>query len=200
VAPGPPETLILASASPQRRALLEALGLQFTVRNPKVAERHDGAPRLVVEENALAKARAVAAASRKASMVIGGDTEVALGGSVLGKPTDPRVARDYLTRLSGREHEVLGGLAVIGPERAGSREERSGVAVSTVSFRALDEPLIDAYLGSGEWRGRAGGYAIQGLGSALIEAVRGDLSNVIGLPVPLLAELAPGLIAHSEPF
>jgi septum formation protein len=190
--------LILASGSPQRRALLDALGVEFEVVVPEVEELGEGDPRELVERNALAKARAVAPSAPGAT-VIGGDTEVVLDGEALGQPADEAAARGHLARLSGRTHEVLGGLAVLGPEGdgEGAPRERSGVAASTVGFRELDAAMIDAYLASGEWRGRAGGYAVQGLGSALVDSVSGDLSNVIGLPVPLLAELAPELFAQS---
>jgi nucleoside triphosphate pyrophosphatase len=123
--------------------------------------------------------------------VIAGDTEVVIDGEVLGQPQDEAGARAHLERLSGSEHHVIGGLALIGPEGG---EPRTGVDVSTVSFKELDQPLLDAYLASGEWRGRAGSYAIQGLGSALVDIVRGDVSNVIGLPVGLLLRLAPELL------
>ncbi len=104
------------------------------------------------------------------------------------------MAREHLGRLSGREHEVLGGLALLGPDEENGRpRSREGVASSTVRFRELEPAVLDAYLASGEWEGRAGSYAIQGLGSALVESVRGDISNVIGLPVPLLMRLAPEL-------
>jgi septum formation protein len=188
--------LILASRSPQRRALLESLGLEFDVVVPEVEEMGEGEPREVVVVNALAKGRAVAAVAEPGATVIAGDTEVALDGRVLGQPADAEQAREYLRGLSGREHEVFGGLAVVGPEVEGKgARERSGVERSGVSFRELDDRLLDAYVASGEWEGRAGGYAIQGLGSALVEAVRGDLSNVIGLPVPLLVRLAPELFS-----
>ncbi len=143
--------------------------------------------------NALAKARAVAGRAGESATVIAGDTEVVIDGEALGQPADEDRARGYLERLSGREHEVHGGLAVISAGR-----ELSGAAVSTVRFRALEPPLIEAYLRSGEWRGRAGGYAVQGLGSALVEALEGDLSNVIGLPVGLLAQLAPELFVQAN--
>ncbi|HSD23157.1 MAG TPA: nucleoside triphosphate pyrophosphatase [Solirubrobacterales bacterium] len=183
-------TLILASRSPQRRALLEALGLDFEVRDPEVQEEGVGEPRELVIRNATRKAEAVAT-DRPDALVIAGDTEVVIDGEVLGQPEDEAQARAHLERLSGAKHHVLGGLALVGP---GGEEPRTGVDVSTVAFRVLEEPLLHAYLASGEWRGRAGSYAIQGLGSALVDIVRGDVSNVIGLPVGLLLRLAPELV------
>jgi septum formation protein len=139
----------------------------------------------------LANARRKAeAAGEPHALVIGCDTEVVVDGRVLGKPGDEARARDYLELLSGRSHEVLSGLALLGPQDGQARE---GVARSVVTFEALDGERIDAYLDSGEWRERAGGYAIQGLGATLAERVEGDLFNVIGLPVELLFELAPEL-------
>jgi septum formation protein len=117
-----------------------------------------------------------------------------LDGAALGQPEDEGEARSFLERLSGREHEVLGGLALLGPgEVDGRPEARQGVVATRVRFRELDPATIDAYLASGEWEGRAGAYAVQGLGSALIGSIEGDLSNVIGLPIPLLLELEPEL-------
>jgi septum formation protein len=183
--------LVLASKSPQRRALLAALGLDFEVKVPAVEEETEGEPRDLVVRNALRKAEAVAAEWPDA-LVIAGDTEVVIDGEVLGQPEGDAEARAHLRRLSGTEHHVLGGLALIGPESG--EQPRTGVDVSTVAFRELDERLLDAYLASGEWEGRAGSYAIQGLGSALVDIVRGDVSNVIGLPVGLLLRLAPELL------
>jgi septum formation protein len=183
--------LVLASKSPQRRALLAALGLDFEVEAPTVEEETEGEPRDLVARNALRKAEAVAA-RRQDATVIAGDTEVVIDGEVLGQPEGEAEARAHLRRLSGTEHHVLGGLALIGPD-AGD-QPRTGVDVSTVTFRELDDRLIDVYLASGEWEGRAGSYAIQGLGSALVDIVRGDVSNVIGLPVGLLLRLAPELL------
>ncbi len=135
--------------------------------------------------------------------MIAGDTEVALDGQALGQPKDEPEARAHLERLSGREHEVLGALALLGPgeDEAGRAQTREGTVASTVRFRELSSTLIEAYLASGEWRDRAGSYAIQGLGSALVDEVRGDVSNVIGLPVGLLLELAPELVpGRGAPF
>ena len=154
-------------------------------------EEREGEPRDLVVRNATRKAEAVAA-DQPDALVIAGDTEVVVDGEVLGQPEDESQARAHLERLSGSEHHVLGGLALIGPDAG--EEPRVGVDVSTVAFKELDEALLEAYLASGEWRGRAGSYAIQGLGSALVDIVRGDVSNVIGLPVGLLLRLAPELL------
>jgi septum formation protein len=184
--------IILGSKSPQRRALLDALGVEFEVQDPAVEEKTDGEPRDLVVRNALRKAEAVAA-DRPGALVIAGDTEVVIDGEVLGQAGTEAEARAHLERLSGSEHHVLGGLALVGPRD--DQDPRTGVDLSTVAFRELDTTLLDAYLASGEWRGRAGSYAIQGLGSALVDIVRGDVSNVIGLPVGLLLRLAPELLA-----
>ena len=154
-------------------------------------EEGEGEPRDLVIRNATRKAEAVAT-DQPGALVIAGDTEVVIDGEVLGQPEDESQARAHLERLSGSEHHVLGGIALIGPDAG--EEPRVGVDVSTVAFKELDEALLEAYLASGEWRGRAGSYAIQGLGSALVDIVRGDVSNVIGLPVGLLLRLAPELL------
>jgi septum formation protein len=153
---------------------------------PDVEESRAGEPDQVVQENASRKARAV---GRSDALVIGCDTEVVLEGEVLGQPGSAEEAREYLTLLSGGEHEVLSGLVVI-PK---SGTERNGIERSVVRFRELDEGEVERYVDSGEWRGRAGGYAVQGLGSTLVEGIEGDISNVIGLPVGLLLDLAPEL-------
>ena len=182
------DRIILASRSPQRQALLSALGLEFDVAEPAIEELTEGDPRELVLENARWKAAAVAAKAKPGAVVIGGDTEVVIDGEVLGQPENEAEARRHLERLSGRDHRVLGGLALLGLD-----EPRDGIEASTVTFSELEPPLLEAYLASGEWNGRAGSYAIQGLGSALVTAVKGDISNVIGLPIPLLLRLAPEL-------
>jgi septum formation protein len=172
------------------------MGLQFTAIPSEVEETSEGEPREVVLANALAKARAGAARRRHGTLVIAGDTEVVVDGRVVGQPAFEGEARWCLETLSGRTHDVLGALALIGPERVdGEPSVRTGVESSSVTFAKLDQDLIDRYLASGEWRGRAGGYAVQGLGSALVERVEGDVSNVIGLPIRLLLQLAPELTA-----
>jgi septum formation protein len=177
--------LILASASPQRRAILEQLGVDFSVEVPEVEEVIDGDPHEVVRENALLKARGVASHGR----VLGADTAVVLGEQTFGKPADEGAAERFLRALSGRTHEVMTGIAVVD-----HGDERSDVAVTRVRFRALERADLDWYLGTGEWRGRAGGYAIQGRGAALVESIEGDYWNVVGLPVPALLRLVPDLL------
>jgi septum formation protein len=120
--------------------------------------------------------------------VLGVDTDVALDGALLGKPADAGQARAHLEALAGRTHEVLSGIALV---RAG--EEQSELVTSEVTFRQLEDEEIEAYVVSGEWEDRAGGYAIQGLGASLVERVDGDLSNVIGLPIPTLSRMIAGL-------
>jgi septum formation protein len=186
--------VVLASTSPQRRRLLEALGVELEVMEPGVEEMREGDPRELVVENARWKAASASATAPPGALVIAGDTEVVIDGEALGQPRDAEQAREHLQRLSCREHEVLGGLALLGPgeDAAGRPVAREGLVATRVRFRALERPLLEAYLASGEWKGRAGSYAIQGLGSALVESVEGDVSNVIGLPIPLLLELEPG--------
>jgi predicted house-cleaning NTP pyrophosphatase (Maf/HAM1 superfamily) len=127
-----------------------------------------------------------------ARLVIACDTDVVLDGVALGKPSDEAEARGYLDRMSGRAHEVMSGLVVLG-----DGEERSGLERTTVLFRELGEEVKERYVRFGEWRGRSGGYAIQTLGSTLVERVEGSVSNVVGMPVGLLAELAPELFQGS---
>jgi len=180
--------LVLASASPRRREILASLGIPFEVLVTGVEERTDGEPAEIVVENALRKARAGAAKAPE-SLVLGVDTDVVLDGRTLGKPKDEAAARERLEALSGRTHEVLSGLALVDPEGG----ERTALERSLVTFRTIDPDTLELYLASGEWRDRAGGYAIQGLGSILVEKLQGDFSNVVGLPVGALLGLAPQL-------
>lgn len=184
--------LVLASASPQRRAILERLGISFTVRPTHVAELERGEPEQVAIENALRKARAASAGMARET-VLGVDTLVALDGRIYGKPTDEAVARQTLAALGGVRHVVFSGVALISP--AG---EQTAVARTEVLFREYGEALIDWYVASGEWRGRAGGYAIQGLGAALVREIHGDYENVVGLPLATLIDLSPELLAHAS--
>jgi septum formation protein len=135
----------------------------------------------MVVENALRKARAV-----PGERVLGVDTTVSLDGRSFGKPGDEEEAERVLRLLSGRTHEVWSGIAL---------NEQTAAACTKVTFRPLDEAILNWYLRSGEWRDRAGGYAIQGRGAALVEAIEGDFWNVVGLPVPELLRMAPDLLA-----
>jgi septum formation protein len=177
--------LTLASRSPQRRAILEQLGVQFQVVPADIEETTKGAPPTVVVDNALRKARAV-----EGERVLGVDTEVVLDGRVYGKPGDEAEAETFLRRLSGRTHEVWSGIALC----TETGDERLASACTKVTLRLLEQGDIDWYVASGEWRDRAGGYAIQGRGAALVESIDGDYWNVVGLPVAELVKLAPDLV------
>jgi septum formation protein len=184
--PGTPPSVILASGSPQRREILGKLGIDFKVIVPGVEELDGGDPEFLVIENARRKARAVAAP--EGALVIACDTDVVLDGEVLGKPADAATARALLERMSGRSHTVMSGLVVLE-----DGEERSGLERTTVVFKQIPEAEMQRYVNFGEWEGRSGGYAIQTLGSTLVERLEGSVSNVVGLPVGLLAQLAPTL-------
>jgi septum formation protein len=175
--------LVLASRSPQRRRILEQLGIEFSVEPADVEEVVEGSPAEVVLENASRKAHAV-----EGDLVLGADTEVFLNGRVFGKASSEEEARAYLRELSGRTHEVWGGIAL----RAGD-ELRTAYAVTKVTFAPLTGDQIAWYVTTGEWRDRAGAYAIQGRGSALVVRVQGDFWNVVGLSVPALLRVAPEL-------
>jgi septum formation protein len=178
--------LVLASRSPQRRAILDMLGVEFAVVEPGY-EEHDRpgeAPRDLVAEHARGKARSVDAA-----VVLGVDTIVDVDGRAVGKPADEREARATLALLGGRTHLVHSGLCL---RAAGAEAVR--VATTEVEFRPLAGDDVDWYVASGEWRERAGSYAVQGAGAALVRAVRGDYQNVVGLPVGALLEAATELV------
>ena len=181
------DRLVLASASPQRRAILERLGVSFTVRPTGVEEIEHGEPERVAVENALLKARAANTAGA-GEVVLGVDTLVALGTCIYGKPADEHAARETLAALCAKTHTVLSGIALLRGDR-----EQLGLARTEVVFRQCSEELIDWYVASGEWRGRAGGYAIQGTGAVLVCEIRGDYENVVGLPVAKLMDMAPEL-------
>jgi septum formation protein len=185
--------LVLASSSPQRCALLRRLGVPFTVRLPETSELCSGDPLRLARENALRKARAALAPGAR-EVVVGCDTLVALDGLIYGKPADERQARETLRALSGAEHEVVSGLALLFGAEPG--REQTAIARTGVTFRELSSELLDWYLATGEWRGRAGAYAIQGAGAALVRSVRGDYENVVGLPLASLLDLYPELLTR----
>ncbi|MFL5818310.1 MAG: Maf family protein [Conexibacter sp.] len=218
--------LVLASRSPQRRAILEQLGVAFTVVVSDADELLTGDdPVALAVENARRKAQAVwragpddsgrahtglAAGARASSSpparsaaaadtdvptsppsmpVVGVDTVVVLDGVIYGKPAGFAEARATLSRLSGRAHEVVSGLAVVE-----DGEVRTASATTRVTFRDVDRATLDWYLATEEWRERAGGYAIQGRGAALVAGIEGDYLNVVGLPVTALLDLLPGIL------
>jgi septum formation protein len=181
--------LVLASASPRRRELLERVGLAFAVEPADADEtQHAGErPDAYAARVAEAKARMVAA-RRPAAIVLAADTIVELGGDVLGKAADEREARAMLERLSGRTHRVRTAVCAI----ASGHAARAIAVDSAVELRALSRADVDGYVASGEWRGKAGAYAVQGIGAALVRAVHGSYTNVVGLPlVEVLELLAP---------
>jgi septum formation protein len=180
--------LVLASRSPQRRAILERLGVPFEVRPSDAAELDQGEPHALALENALRKARAARLPGR-AEAVIGCDTIVVLDGRVYGKPIDESGARATLRALSGATHEVISGLALLLPG-----EERTALARTAVTFRSLEPEELDRYVATGEWRERSGGYAIQRAGATLVRDVEGEIENVVGLPLASLIRLYPELM------
>ncbi len=182
-------SLVLASSSPQRRAILERLGVPFTVRPSNVPELDQGDPGEVAGENALRKARAARKPGAREA-VLGCDTLVVLNGAIYGKPAGESAARAMLAALSGVTHEVVSGVALL----LLNERERTAIAHTAVTFRALDEALLDWYLATGEWCGRAGGYAIQGAGAALVRGIEGDYENVVGLPLATLLDIYPELL------
>jgi septum formation protein len=182
-APAPP--ILLASTSPQRRAILEQLGLPFDVVAPSYEEHDPPAadPVELVREHALGKARSVAADAGDRP-VLGVDTTVVCGGRVYGKPGGPEGAAEMLEALGGSTHEVVSGLCMLTPGWEEVRHE-----TTRVTFRPLTARDIASYVASGEWRDRAGAYAIQGLGATLVARIEGDYLNVVGLPAALLVAL-----------
>jgi septum formation protein len=186
---------LLASRSPQRRAILEQLAIPFEAVLPQYEEKPTGAdPVAEVERHAQGKAHSVAAIADDRP-VLGVDTEVVLDGRVYGKPAGEAEAEAMLEDLSGQTHEVVSGLCLLTPAWEELRH-----AVTRVSFRELTPRELGLYVVSEEWRERAGGYAIQGLGAALVERIEGDYLNVVGLPaallVGLLAERFPGVYGY----
>jgi septum formation protein len=180
--PAPP--LVLASRSPQRRAILEQLGIPYEVVLPSFAEEPSAADAVAeVEQRAEGKARSVAGVA-DGRPVLGVDTEVVLGGRVYGKPGDESEAEAMLEALSGKTHEVVSGLCLLTPGWQEVRHE-----VTRVTFRSLTPRELGLYVASDEWRERAGGYAIQGRGAGLVERIEGDYLNVVGLPAALLVDL-----------
>jgi len=185
--------LWLASTSPQRRAILEQLGIPFEVLAPRYREDDDAEadPVALVRSHAEGKARSVADQAWERP-VLGVDTTVALDGRLYGKPAGVGAAEEMLDALGGRTHEVVSGLCLLTPGWVEIEH-----AVTRVTFRELTPADLATYVASGEWEGRAGAYAIQGLGASLVERIDGDYLNVVGLPAALLvrtlAQRFPGV-------
>ena len=177
--PTPDAPLILASASPRRRELLQNAGLRFRVIPSQTAEevRPGEAPRDYVQRTARDKARAVAR-DHPAAWILAADTIVEIDGQILGKPRDEADGRRMLGLLSGRHHRVMTAFVVLGAEHQVER-----LVTSTVRFKPLSEAQIGAYLASGEPADKAGAYAIQGQGRALVADMQGSYTNVVGLPM-----------------
>jgi septum formation protein len=181
------DRLTLASTSPQRRAILEQLRIPFEVVPPRfteddealVTDRHKLVE--IVRDHARGKARSVHVAGK---VTLGVDTTVVLDGQAYAKAVDREDAARMLGRLSGRTHAVVSGLCLLG-----AGEDVLLHETTEVTFRLLSHEVVETYLASGEWEGRAGAYAIQGLGGRLVERIEGDYLNVVGLPGALLVSL-----------
>lgn len=171
--------IILASASPRRQELLRQVGLSFRIIPSQVSEETDEpmSPGALVEHLALIKAQAVASQEPEA-LVLGSDTVVVVDGDILGKPRDRADAIVMLERLAGRAHQVMTGVAVVGPLGISVAHE-----VTTVRFMPLTREQIERYVDSGEPMDKAGAYGIQGRASAMISSIEGDYFNVVGLPL-----------------
>jgi septum formation protein len=179
--------LVLASRSPQRKHLLEQLGVPFRI----VVSEHDegvtdGNPAHTVQQNARGKAEEVLAREpvQPGELVLGVDTVVVSDGEILGKAHDEEEAASYVRRLAARTHEVYSGLYLTSRKVA-----LASHCITSVTFRSLTDEELAAYIACGEWRDRAGAYAIQGIGSGLVQRVDGDYFNVVGLPVAELVRL-----------
>jgi septum formation protein len=192
--PAPP--LVLASSSPQRRAILEQLRIPFDIVPPDYEEHDppDADPVALVREHARGKARSVAdeAGGRP---VLGVDTTVVLDGALYAKPADAAEAEAMLEQLGGRTHAVVSGLCLLTPHWEELHDE-----TTLVTFRALTPRDLARYVASGEWEGRAGSYAIQGIGASLVERIEGEYLNVVGLPAALLVRLLAERFAGTYGF
>lgn len=182
--------LILGSASPRRRDLLAQIGVTPDgVRPADIDEtpRKAEPPRAYAARLAREKAAAIAAGADSDDLILSADTVVALGRRILGKPEDEAQAAQYLYLLQGRRHRVMTAVALRRGEQLWER-----LVETQVRFKRLSDADISAYIRSGEWRGKAGGYAIQGIGAAFIPAINGSYTNVVGLPLPEVAGLLAG--------
>ncbi len=186
-----PPRLVLASASPRRRELLAQIGISVDVVEPADLDEtplRRELPAKLARRLAIAKATGIAVRHADA-FILGADTVVACGRRILPKAESHEEAQSCLQMLSGRRHRVFGGIAVIAPGAA----VRARVVTTVVSFKSLSGDEIDGYLESDEWRGKAGGYAIQGRAASFVRFINGSYSNVVGLPLYEVAQLLSGL-------
>ncbi|MEJ7600413.1 MAG: nucleoside triphosphate pyrophosphatase [Kofleriaceae bacterium] len=194
------EPLLLASASPRRREMLERIGLSIEVHPADVDETpHDGEPPAAYVAR-VARAKAIAITRKTRHWVLAADTTVSLEGTILGKAESGEEAAKMLRWLSGKTHQVLTAFVLIGERNDGTIVRtivREGLVTTDVSFQELDAAMLADYVASGEWRGKAGAYAIQGIGAVLVREVRGSVTNVAGLP---LAEVVAALREVGAPL
>ncbi len=188
--------IVLASTSPRRRELMESLGVPFDVIAPEgVEEIQEGDPREVVTINASAKASKVAD-GLCGGLVVGADTVVVVDDIIMGKAEDPPEAREMIEALTGRMHRVLTGLAVVDAKTG--RMDVAAVETKVWMHSLTDEEIWD-YVSTGEPMGKAGGYAIQGAGGALVERIEGCFENVVGLPLSRLRSMLGGFGLKTPP-
>jgi septum formation protein len=181
--------IVLSSTSPRRISLLNQISMDFSVAAPRDDEASvNPNPKGRVMENALAKARSVLGIEE--GLIVGADTVVYIGGMILGKPSSEEEARIMLETLSGRVHTVFTGLAVVD---AGSGREEVGCEETRVQMMELSDDEVGRYVETGEPMGKAGAYAIQGLGAVFVESVDGCFHNVVGLPLSLLWKMIRGM-------
>jgi len=182
-----PSSLILASSSPRRNALLQQIGIDFFVVTPQIHEevKEGEDPRSAVVRLALEKAIAV---SKRYPLfpVLGADTIVLLGEEIMGKPRDEEEAQRMLERLGGKEHQVITGVALV---RGGGKYQLTRAAKTNVKMKSLTKEEIERYIRSGEPMDKAGAYAIQGRGALFIERIKGCYTNVVGLPIPTVGKM-----------
>lgn len=179
-------TVVLASASPRRKQLLEQVGCQFSIITSDIDEDNNlsMAPEELAMHHALCKARDVAVKAGCDAVVIGADTVVVLEGKVFGKPSDSVDAKRMLFSLSGRKHFVITGIAVVRADKVWTDFTKTEVTI-----KDLTDEEIDRYIATGEPSDKAGAYAIQGIGALFVERIKGCYTNVVGLPLNNLAKL-----------
>lgn len=192
--------LLLASASPRRRELLERVGVPLEVHPADVDEDplpgEDPAAYVV----RVAGAKAIAVPRRPGQWVLAADTTVTIDGKILAKAATPDEATGMLRQLAGRVHQVITAFTIVGDDPDDAPVHRHGIVASDVVMIDLDDAQIADYVASGEWRGKAGAYAIQGIGAALVREVRGSVTNVIGLPLVEVLEALRAVGAPSARF